>query len=90
MKIEETKRIVKQENLGHAFISTVRLTDAYKFDGKCTLGKYETMITYKGEWIDYQKRYNTLDEADIGHQEAILYIMKTYGSKGIGKSKKNC
>ena len=40
-------RIVKQENIGQYFISTVRLPEAYKFGESWTLGKYETMILHQ-------------------------------------------
>jgi len=51
--------VVKQEYVGNLhWVSTVKLGNAY--DGM-NLGKYETMITgYKGEWLDYQKRCETL------------------------------
>ena len=89
MKVKETKRVVKQENLGKCFISTVRLHKAYAFPNEqgvdeYPLGKFETMITVEESWIDYQKRCDTLDEAKIQHQEAILYVMKKYGVDGNG------
>ena len=67
--------VVKQEYVGNLhWVSTVRLPNAY--DGM-KLGKYETMITgYKGEWLDYQKRCETLDEAKKQHKEAVLYAIK--------------
>jgi len=67
--------VVKQEYVGNLhWVSTVQLPNAY--DGM-KLGKYETMITgYKGEWLDYQKRCETLDEAKKQHEEAKLYAMK--------------
>ena len=72
--------IVKQEYVGNLhWVSTVRLPTAY--DDHSTIGfgvgKYETMITgYKGEWLDYQKRCETLDEAKKQHKEAVLYAIK--------------
>ncbi len=68
-------RIVKQENIGQYFISTVRLPEAYKFGKSWTLGKYETMITYNGKWLDYQERCDTLQHAKIQPQEALLWVM---------------
>ena len=67
--------VVKQEYVGKLhWVSTVKLPSAYD-DMK--LGKYETMITgYKGEWLDYQKRCETLDEAKKQHKEAVLYAIK--------------
>ena len=53
-------------------ISTVELPEGYS---ESELGSYETMIqTYKDEWMDYQKRYNTMEEAIAGHLEAIEYV----------------
>ena len=72
-------RIVKQENFGQYFISTVRLPEAYRFElegrKSWTLGKYETMISLNGEWLDYQERCDTLKQAKIQHQEALLWVM---------------
>ena len=53
-------------------ISTVELPEGYS---ESELGSYETMIrTYKDEWMDYQRRYNTMEEAIAGHLEAIQYV----------------
>jgi len=67
--------IVKQEYVGKMFwVSTVKLPSAYD---DMNLGKYETMIQgYKGEWLDYQERCDTLKEAKIQHKEAKLHVMK--------------
>ena len=74
------EEIVKQEYVGVMhFVSTVKLGTAYD---DMNLGKFETMIQgYKGEWLDYQKRCETLEEAKIQHQEAKLYAMKLEESK---------
>ena len=66
--------IVKQEYVGKThWVSTVKLPSAY--DG-LNLGKYETVIQgYKGEWLDYTKRCETLDEARDNHEEAKLYVL---------------
>lgn len=66
--------MVKQEYVGAThWVSTVKLPSAYD---DMELGKFETMIQgYKGEWLDYQKRCNTLDEAKIQHEEAKLYAL---------------
>ena len=70
------KHIVKQEHVGKTWVSTVKLPKAYKFDKKYPLGKYETMILDEGEWLDYQERCDTLREAKIQHQKALLYVME--------------
>jgi len=73
-------KIVKQEYVGKThWVSTVKLPSAYD-DMK--LGHYETMIQgYKGEWLDYQERCDTLKEAKIQHEEAKLYCLKLEESK---------
>ena len=57
-------------------ISTVELPEGYS---QSELGSYETMIrTYKDEWMDYQRRYNTMEEAVAGHLEAIQYVTRLH------------
>ena len=73
------KRVVKQENIGKAFISTVRLPEAYTFNGLYPMQKFETMITYNEEWLDYQERCGTLKEAREQHQKAKLFVIEKYG-----------
>jgi len=73
-------KIVKQEYVGKThWVSTVKLPSAYD-DMK--LGNYETMIQgYKGEWLDYQERCDTLKEAEIQHEKAKIYCLKLEESK---------
>ena len=53
-------------------VSTVELPEGYS---ESELGSYETMIqTYKGEWMEYSKRYDTMEDAIAGHIEAIQYV----------------
>ena len=53
-------------------VSTVALPEGYS---ESELGAYETMIrSYKDEWLDYQSRYDTEEEAIVGHIEAIRYV----------------
>lgn len=61
---------------GDYLISTVSLTDAYEFDGKFPLGKFETMIKYKDAWLNYQERYDFEEDAIDGHREAIRLVME--------------
>ena len=75
-----SSRIIKKEHVGQFVISTVRLPEAYMFEGGYVLGKYETMIFWEGKlnkskWLDYQERCDTLKEAHIQHQEAKLWLM---------------
>ena len=53
-------------------VSTVELPEGYS---ESELGSYETMIqTYKDEWMEYCKRYDTMEDAIAGHIEAIRYV----------------
>ena len=61
---------------GDYLISTVSLSNAYEFDGKYPMGKYETMIKWKDKWLDYQERYDFEEDAKTGHQRAILIVME--------------
>lgn len=64
------ERILKQEDVGRCWVSTVRLPEGYE---GMNLGNYETMIKFRGEWMDYQERYDTKEEAEIGHIKAVAY-----------------
>jgi len=64
------ERILKQEDVGRCWVSTVRLPEGYE---GMNLGNYETMIKFNGEWMDYQERYDTKEEAEIGHIKAVAY-----------------
>ena len=62
-------------------ISTVELPEGYS---QSEMGAYETMIQgYKGEWLDYQKRYNTEEEAIAGHIEAITYVDQLHQEEAV-------
>jgi hypothetical protein len=64
---------MKTELYGHE-ISTVELPEGYS---QSELGSYETMIQgYKGEWLDFQKRSNTHEEAVADHNEGIRFVLK--------------
>ena len=68
------KTIVKQKYLNEFFISTV-------FNG-VSYNMFETTV-FKGDKCIYNERYQTLKEAEQGHQEAIdIYT----GSKVNGKN----
>ena len=65
-------RIVQQEHVGNYFISTVRLP----YDMIETLGySYETMIKLDDEWIDYQVRCDTIEEANAQHNNAKQWVI---------------
>ena len=36
--------------------------------------KYETMIIKNGEFMDYQERYETEEEAVVGHKSIIMKL----------------
>ena len=78
--IDKVGKAVKQNSVGEYFISTVRLPNAYMFDGKWSLGKYETMIFLKGN-AEYMKRCDTLAQAKIQHKEAKKYAVKALETK---------
>ena len=60
-------------------VSTVELPEGYS---QSELGSYETMIMgYKGEWLDYQTRCNTLNEAAQDHITAIQFVKDLYEEK---------
>ena len=55
-------------------VSTVELPEGYS---QSELGTYETMIQgYKGEWLDFQKRSNTHEQAITDHNEGIKFVLK--------------
>ena len=64
---------MRTELYGHE-VSTVELPDGYS---QSELGAYETMIQgYKREWLDFQKRSNTHEEAIADHNEGIKFVLK--------------
>ena len=65
---------MKTELYGYE-VSTVELPSAY--DG-LKLGVYETMIRgYKDDWLDFEKRSNTHEDAIRDHNEGIEFVTKT-------------
>ena len=72
---DKVGKAVKQNSVGEYFISTVRLPNAYMFDGKWSFGKYETMIFLKGN-AEYMKRCDTLAQAKIQHKEVKRCVEK--------------
>ncbi len=58
------------DTFGHYKISTVLLKNTLT-----TYGNYETMILFKGEFLDYQERCDTLGQARMQHENAISYVM---------------
>ena len=61
---------IKLDKLGDYKVSTVLLKNTLT---EC--GNYETMIMYKEEFLDYQERCDTLDEAYDQHEQGITYVM---------------
>ena len=62
-------------------ISTVSLPEGY---AESRLGAYETMIrSYKNDWLDYQERYNTEEEAISGHIQAIAYVDQLHQEESV-------
>ena len=57
-------------------ISTVELPEGYS---QSELGGYETMIQgYHGDWLDFQERSNTIDQALADHIKALAFCVKQY------------
>ena len=72
-KVSTMKFRMKTQLYGYE-VSTVELPDGYS---QSKLGSYETMIQgYKGEWLDFQKRSNTHEEAVADHNEGIRFVLK--------------
>ena len=38
---------------------------------------------YKDDWLDYQKRYNTEEEAISGHIQAIAYVDQLHQEESV-------
>lgn len=70
---ENKNRIVKQEHVGDVYISTVFLGLDHRFDEDGPPILFETMI-FGGKHDQYQERYCTWDEADIGHRDAVRMV----------------
>ncbi len=76
------KKIVKQENVGDKFISTVFLSIDHGYPRRSDHTEnyrpvvFETMINdeTKDKWLNYQERYHTWKEAEEGHQRAIEWV----------------
>lgn len=70
-------RIVKQENIGDYYISTVFLGLDHSFG----FGKplwFETMVFNAKDknWHDYQERYTNWKSAELGHNKIVAKIKK--------------
>lgn len=77
MKKNDTKHVA-QTTIDNKWISTVWLGLNYRYDDEKDLPPlvFETMIldTKTDEWEDYQKRYSTWEEAELGHERAIQWV----------------
>ena len=60
-----------KETVGNCVVSTVSL-----FFDDMVEGNYETMIIKNGEFMDYQERYETEEEAIIGHKSIVMEVKK--------------
>jgi hypothetical protein len=74
--LKDSDRVVKQEDIGPYWISTVflGLDHNYLIEGPPLV--FETMIRNEREnsWLDYQTRCATWAEAEAMHQEALAYV----------------
>jgi hypothetical protein len=71
---DRSYKIVKQEQIGEYFVSTVWLGIDHGFAG--CLKIFETMIFHDELDCDYMERYATESEAFFGHKEAVKYVRK--------------
>ncbi len=71
-KTGDESNIVKRDYIGEVCISTVFLGLNHNWaEGTPIL--FETMI-FGGEHANYQERYSTWEEAEIGHQKAVNLV----------------
>ncbi len=69
------RRIVKQDQVGDIFISTVFLGLDHAWDKAQGPILWETMI-FGGEHDEYQERYTSHEDALEGHEKALTLITK--------------
>lgn len=72
MVLNDTKH-VKKEDIGDYWVSTVWLGLDHNYFGGSPL-VFETMIQGPKEWMDYQERYSTWQEAEEGHKRAVQWV----------------
>jgi len=63
------KKVVKQENIGDIFVSTVFLGLDHAWNSDVPV-LWETMI-FRGEYDQYQDRYTSVEDALKGHKKAL-------------------
>ncbi len=75
MSMAGTKHVAEETICGK-WISTVWLGLTRGFDDNEKPLLYETMIhdKEKDEWLDYEERYSTWDEAVKGHEKAVQWV----------------
>ena len=70
------KRIVKQENVGELYVSTVFLGMNRDYDEEKPI-LWETMIFSRNEYVEnnneYKTRYTSYEDALIGHETALEF-----------------
>jgi hypothetical protein len=71
--ISPQDRVLKQETVGDAFVSTVFLALDHRWEEDEPPVLFETMI-FGGEHDQYQDRYCTWDGAMEGHQKAVNLV----------------
>ena len=60
-----------KETVGNCVVSTVSLQFADMIQGN-----YETMIIKNDVFMDYRERYETEEEAIIGHKSIVMEVKK--------------
>lgn len=68
-------RIVKQEDIGKMWVSTVFLGLDHSWSETGPPILFETMMTYSGSWQDYQTRCATWEQAEEMHRTGVKYAI---------------
>lgn len=83
----QKNRIVKQEKINDVFISTVFLGLDHSWGGGPPI-LFETII-FEGEHDQYQDRYCTWEEAEIGHEKAVNLVRTKLLNQKDGTTEEN-
>jgi len=80
--------VVALDNIGDIKISTVFLGINHQCDDGPPI-LFETMV-FGNDQYDYQQRYSTWEEAQVGHQDAVKFVKIKKAKEGMefGKSKR--
>ena len=68
--IETAEKLVQRTDVPGGYVSTVFLGIDHRFGGSGPPLLFETMI-FGGPHDEYQQRYSTWEEAEVGHRKAV-------------------